>query len=191
MAASGGDMADRDPTQEMFELWRKSLEEGTQAWLKTITQTPPADVTQFWRPILEQGMEFWAKGMGQVGAPDPAQQWKRFVDLWLEAWSKALGQAMATEGFARALGRHMDQWLTAQGPWRKAAEQSSEAALKALGLPGRAQVAAMAEQLTALEERVDRLDDRLDEVKQLLEGLARSPADRAAVPRRTTGRKRS
>src|SRR5262245_55843337 len=137
-------MTSPNPVQDALDVWKKALDEGTQAWVRTLSaipggQAPPAaapDFSQFWRPILGQGMELWQKAAAQGGvSADFARQWKSFMEQWIEAWSKALGQAMATEGFAQALGRYLDQTLAAQGPLRKGMEQYTDQALKTLGLP--------------------------------------------------------
>ncbi len=178
-------MSTANPTQELFDLWRKSLEEGTQAWLKAMGQagmpreTPPIpDFTQFWRPLLTQGMEVWQKAatQGKV-SPEFMQQWKSFMDQWIETWSKALGQAMATEGFAQALSRYLDQWLSVQGPLKKGLEQYNDAALRALGLPSRGQVVGVASQLVALEERIEQLEDRLGELRGLVRETLKAVVD--------------
>jgi hypothetical protein len=188
-------MSSGNPTQELFDLWRKSLEDGTQAWLRGMGQTggpresPPSfDFTEFWRPLLTQGMEVWQKAaaQGRIG-PEFMQQWKSFMDQWIETWSRALGQAMASEGFAQALGRHLDQWLSVQAPLRKGLDQYNDAALRTLGLPSRGQVVSMASQLVALEERIEKLEDRLDELRTLLKETLRAVVDHeAAAARRAT-----
>jgi len=188
-------MSASNPAQDAFEAWKRTLEEGTQAWLRALGQsggagpgsgaaqasqpagsasgaatTPPIDFSQFWRPILSQGMELWQRAAGAQGAVDPAfaRQWKGFLDQWIEAWSKGLAQAMGTEAFAQALGRYLDQTLTLAGPMKKAVDQQTDAGLRALGLPSRSQVVGLATQLVALEERVEGLEDRLDVLKALL-----------------------
>lgn len=169
-------MNPQSPLHDAFEIWKKALDEGTQAWVRALGQAPPPEVppgmpdfSQFWRPILGQGMELWQKAAAQGGvSPEFAQQWKTFMDQWIETWSRALGQAMATEGFAQALGRYLDQTLAAQGPLRKGAEQYTDQALRTLGLPSRGQVVGVASQLVALEERIEGLEDRLDELRRLL-----------------------
>jgi hypothetical protein len=179
-------MSAQNPAQDAFELWKKAMDEGTQAWVRALGQSaaPPAapamsDFSQFWRPILSQGMEIWQKAAAQGGvSPEFAQQWKAFLDQWVEVWSRSLGQAMATEGFAQALGRYLDQTLAAQAPLRKGMEQYTDQALRTLGLPSRSQVVALASQLVALEERLEGLEDRLDEIRELLGRSSRS-ADRA------------
>jgi hypothetical protein len=174
-------MTSQNPVQDAFEIWKKALEDGTQAWVRTLGQSAPSppglpDFSQFWRPILGQGMEIWQKAAAQGGvSPEFAQQWKTFLDQWIDVWSKALGQAMATEGFAQALGRYLDQTLAAQGPLRKGMEQYTEQALRTLGLPSRSQVVGLASQFVALEERIEGLEDRLDEIRRLL-----GPTTRAA-----------
>ncbi|MBI3457915.1 MAG: hypothetical protein HY002_19225 [Candidatus Rokubacteria bacterium] len=185
-------MSAGNPTQELFDLWRKSLEEGTQAWLRAMGQAgappptpPPFDFTQFWRPLLTQGMEIWQKAatQGKV-SPEFMQQWKGFMDQWIETWSQVLGRVMATEEFAQTLGRYLDQWLSAQAPLRKGLEQYNEMALRTLGLPARGQVVSLASQLVGLEERVERLEDRLDELKGLLKDTLRAVMDHEEAARR-------
>ena len=179
----------QDPVQNALDLWKKALEDGTQAWVRALGQTPSPtaspgapDFSQFWRPILGQGMEIWQKAAAQGGvSPEFAQQWKSFMDQWIEVWSKALGQAMGTEGFAQALGRYLDQTLAAQGPLKKGLEQYTDQALRTLGLPSRGQVVAVASQIVALEERIEGLEDRLDEIRRLLDPNA-GTADRSGRP---------
>ena len=192
-------MTTPNPAQDAFETWKKALEDGTQAWVRALGQTPTPgappgipDFSQFWRPILGQGMEIWQKASAHGGAsPEFAQQWKAFLDQWIEVWSKALGQAMGTEGFAQALGRYLDQSLTAQAPLKKGMDQYTDQALRTLGLPSRSQVVGVATQLVALEERLEGLEDRLDEIKRLLrEGLSGADRPAAAGERPASGNRR-
>ena len=195
-------MTSQNPLQDALEIWKKALDDGTQAWVRAMgqpptSQAPPGlpDFSQFWRPILGQGMDLWQKAAAQGRVtPEFAQQWKSFMDQWIEAWSKALGQAMGTEGFAQALGRYLDQTIAAQAPLRKGAEQYTDQAIRTLGLPSRSQVVGIAAQLVALEERIEGLEDRLDEVRRLL-GTAAAAGSRPAetpegkgTPPRRSGR---
>lgn len=192
-------MGNPNPVQDAFEIWKKALDDGTQAWVRALGQSAPSqpqpnipDFGQFWRPILSQGMDLWQKAAAQGGvSPEFAQQWKAFLDQWIDVWSKALGQAMATEGFAQALGRYLDQTLAAQGPLKKGMEQYTDQALRTLGLPSRAQVVGVASQLVALEERIEGVEDRLDEIRRFL-GAAASRADRsqASTESRPSGARR-
>ena len=177
----------QNPVQDALDIWKKALEDGTQAWVRGLGQMQGAqapsgapDFSQFWRPILGQGMDMWQKAAAQGGvSPEFAQQWKAFLDQWIEVWSKVLGQAMGTEGFAQALGRYLDQTLSAQAPLKKGMEQYTDQALRTLGLPSRAQVVGVASQLVALEERIEGLEDRLDELRRLLAQAAptRAPTE--------------
>ncbi len=172
-------MAD-NPSQQLFDMWRKQAEEGGQAWLKMLGQNQAVDPQAFWRPFMDQGMAAWSKVMTQ-GAPSPdlLAQWKQFIDQWIAAWSKVLEQAMGTEPFARAMGKQMEGFLAASGPVKKAAEQHTDAALSALGLPSRTQVVSLASQIVQLEDKVDGLEDRLDAIlKRLNELTAASKAPR-------------
>jgi hypothetical protein len=174
----------QNPVQDALEIWKKALEDGTQAWVRSLghVQGSPAaaaapDFSQFWRPILGQGMEMWQKAAAQGGVnPEFAHQWKAFMDQWIEVWSKVLGQAMGTDEFAQALGRYLDQMVGAQAPLKKGMEQYTDQALRTLGLPSRAQVVGVASQLVALEERVEGLEDRLDEIRRLLAQAAPAAA---------------
>ena len=189
-------MSTQAATQELFDLWRRSLEEGTQAWLKAMgpvspapSASPPLDFSQFWRPLLTQGMDVWQKAAAQGKvSPEFMQQWKAFMDQWIEVWSQALGQAMGTEGFAQALGRYMDQFLAVQGPVKKAMDQYNDAALKTLGLPSRGQVVGVAAQVVSLEERIERVEDRLDELKALVTSTLRAVTDHEEAAQRRAAR---
>ena len=158
-------MADAPAPNQLFEQWRRQLEEGAQAWARLVTPPAPAaapDPTAFWRPVLDQGVQTWAKLFAQTPAtPDLVTQWKQFLDQWIEAWSKVLGQTMGTEQFAKMMGQSLDQFLVAQGPLKKAADQQVEQALQALNLPSRSQVTAVAKQIVELEERIERLEETL------------------------------
>lgn len=168
-------MAGETATQQLFDLWKKQVDEGTQAWLKMAGQGQPVDPQAFWRPFMDQGMQAWSKVMTQgTVSPDLMTQWKQFLDQWIEAWSKALGQAMNTEAYAEMMGKFLDQQLVAQGPMKKAAEQSIEGALQALNLPSRGQVTSVARQIVELEERIERLEDGISEILKRLE--AKEPA---------------
>ena len=173
MAETGG--------QPLFDLWKKQVEEGSQAWLRTLGQGQPADPQSFWRPFMDQGMAAWSKLMTQ-GPPsaDLMGQWKQFLDQWIAAWSKVLEQAMGTETFAQAMGKQMESFLNTSGPAKKAAEQQIDAGLAGLGLPSRSQVIGVAAQIVQLEDKVDGLEDRLDAVaKELRELTAAVKAARA------------
>jgi len=150
-------------SQELFDLWKRQIEEGTQAWARMMAEVPgrgAPDPAAVWRPLMDQGVAAWSRIMSQGPAsPDLFGQWKQFLDQWIEAWSKALGQAMGTEAFAQTLGSYLDRWLLAQGPAKKAAEESAETLLQALGLPSRAQVAGVSRQLAEMDDRLERLED--------------------------------
>ena len=156
-------------SQQLFDLWRKQMEEGTQAWLKMMGQGQTVDPQAFWRPFMDQSMAAWSKVMTQgTTSPDLMAQWKRFLDQWIAAWAKVLEQAMSTEAFAQAMGKQLEGFLQTAGPVKKAAEQQVEASLAALGVPSRGQVVGLARQLVQLEEKVDRLEDRLDAILKRL-----------------------
>ena len=150
-------------SQQLVDMWKKQVEEGSQVWLKMMGQGQTMDPQAFWRPFMDQGMAAWAKAMTQ-GAPSPdlMAQWKQFVDQWIAAWSKVLEQAMGTEAFAQTMGKQLEGFLNVSGPAKKAAEQQIDVSLAGLGLPSRAQVVALARHLAQVEEKIDALEDKLD-----------------------------
>ena len=175
-------MAD-STTQQMFDLWKRQLEDSTQAWARLVTETPsspPPDAGAFWRPIIDQGFQTWARALAQTPmTPDVMTQWKQLMDQAIEAWSRALGQVMGTDAFAQALGRALDQLLVAGGPLKKASDQSVEAGLQALNLPSRGQVTDVARQIIALEDRIDGLEDALGAIMRRLNDISRALAEQA------------
>ncbi len=173
-------MADSSATsQQLFDLWRKQFEEGTQAWARLVTQTPPpssaTDPAAFWRPVLDQGLQTWARLMAQTPAsPELMGQWKQFLDQWIEAWSRMLGQVMNTDQFAQFLGKTLDQQLGWQAPIKKASEQAIDGALQTLNLASRTQLTNVAKQIVELEERIERVEDGIAAVMRKLEEVARA-----------------
>jgi len=189
-------MADNSSTQALFDLWKKQIEEGTQAWARLVGQIgqsgqpQPPDPLQFWRPFMDQSMAAWSKLLTQ-GPPTPEllTQWKQFLDQWIAAWQKVLEQAMGTEAFAQVLGKYLDQWLSVQAPIKKVAEESTEATLQALGVPSRTQVVGIARQVVDLEDRIEGLEDRLGALMARMDDLFKSLADHeAAAARRAAER---
>ena len=160
-------------SQQLFDLWKKQLDEGTQSWARMLGQnpTPTPDPLSFWKPAMEHGLQTWARIFASTPVtPDLMTQWKQFLDQSIEAWSKALSQVMQSDAYAQAMGRSLDQWLTSYAPAKKAADQSIDSALQAFNLPTRAQVTSLAKQLMDLEERLDRLEDGIGQVLRRLEG---------------------
>jgi polyhydroxyalkanoate synthesis regulator phasin len=173
-----------EANQQLFDLWKKQVEDGTQAWLRMLGQpagspiTPTMDPQAFWKPFLDQGIAAWSRVMTQGPvSPDLMSQWKQFLDQWIAAWSKALEQAMGTDAFAQALGKQLEGFLNAAGPVKKAADQQIEATLGSLGVPSRSQVTGIAQQIVQLEEKVEAVEDRVGLV------LARLDEIRAALAR--------
>jgi hypothetical protein len=166
-----------DSTQ-FFDLWRRQLEESTQAWTRLVNQAPPAappDPTTFWKPVLNSGLEQWARMFAQGPAsPDLMAQWKQFLDQWIEAWSRVLGQAMSTESFAKLMGGSLEQWLAAQAPVKKASDQALEQTLQGLNLATRTQLTGVAKQLVELEERLERVEDGIQAILTRLEAKERA-----------------
>ena len=171
-----------DASNQLFDMWKKQVEEGSQAWLKMLgtPQAAPIDPQAFWRPFMDQGMAAWSKVLTQGQAsPDLMAQWKQFLDQWIAAWSKVLEQAMGTEAFAKTLGKQMEGFLNAASPVKKAAEQQLEASLAGLGLASRSQLIAVAQQLIQLEEKLEGVEDKVDAVLRRLEAGGRGPVGSA------------
>jgi hypothetical protein len=164
-------------TTQLFDMWRRQLEESTQAWTRLVSQSPGSapDPATFWRPVLNQGLEQWARMLAQTPiTPDLMAQWKQFLDQWIEAWSRVLGQAMSTEAFAELMGRSLEGWLAAQAPVRKAGEQALEQTLQGLNLASRTQLTAVAKQIVELEERLERIEDGIAAVLKRLDDKERA-----------------
>jgi len=162
--------------QQLFEMWRKQLEDGAQAWSKMFTPPaapPPTDPMAFWRPMVEQWVQASARTFSQTPmSPDVMSQWKQFLDQSIDAWSRALSQAMNTEAFAQMLGKYLDQWLVTTAPMKKAAEQGIDQALQTLNLASRTQLTSVARQIVELEERVERIEEAVNAV---LRAVQREP----------------
>jgi hypothetical protein len=189
-------MAD-NPSQQLLDMWKRQVEEGTQAWLRMMgqAQAPTAapgmgpsvgptmgmDPQAFWRPFMDQGMAAWSKVMTQGTAPSPdlMAQWKQFLDQWIAAWSRVLEQAMGTDNFAQLMGKQLESFLNASAPIKKAAEQQIDASLAGLGIPSRSQVTALARHVAQVEEKIDALEDKVDRVLRRLDGGAAPRTERA------------
>ncbi|MBM3778464.1 MAG: hypothetical protein FJW23_09530 [Acidimicrobiia bacterium] len=182
--------------QELFDVWKKQMEDGARIWAQMMgtpggaTAAAAPDPLKLWRPFMEQATEAWAKqaaqGKAGGGISEAMADGKAMIDQWVAAWDKLLSQAMQSEAFAQAMGTHLNQWLSAQGPARKAAAEQTEGTLQALGLPSRTQVIGIARQLLEID---DRLEDLEAAVTALRERLEARPRDRGA--RRAPARGRS
>lgn len=183
-------MTENSGSQALFDLWKKQLEETTQAWARAMRQTQTMDPTQIFGPFMDQGMAVWSKLFTEgPNTPDLLRQWKQFLDQWIAAWSKVLEQAMGTEAFAQALGKHLEQWLSLQAPVQKATQELVEPVLSVLGIPSRSQVVGIARQLADLEDRIEGLDDRMATLVAKVDELFKAPAQhRGPTPRRAVGK---
>ncbi len=184
-------MGERTDVEALLDAWRKQTEEGLQAWLRQLTQTPAsgteADPGRLWRPVIEQWMAASSGLLAHAPAtPELAEQWKRGLDQWIGAWSQALEQAMGTEAFAQALGQYLDHWLSQQGPLKAVNGQVTDITLAALGLPSRVQVTAIARQQADLEDRLEGLEDRLDTLLTRMDELVRAVGARGRPLQRRT-----
>ncbi len=180
-------MADSNAvTQQLFDLWRKQFEEGTQAWARLVTQapSPSPDPAAFWRPVLDQGLQTWARLVATTPmTPDLVAQWKQFIDQWIEAWSRMLGQVMNTDQFAEFLGKSLDQQLAWQAPLKKASEQAIDGALQTLNVASRSQLIGVAKQIVDLEERLERIEDGIAALMRKLDEVARAATASATESR--------
>ncbi len=175
-------MAERTSADAMLEFWQRQVEAGTKAWLDAIGRGESADPSRGWRPFVDQSIAAWASVMAQGPvSPEMMAQWRKFLDQWIAAWGEALEKAMATEAFGRALGQYLEQWVGAQAPVRKAAAEVSATVLEALGLPSRADVAALTRLAADLDDRLERVEDQLQAITAR---LAPAPTSRAASPAR-------
>ncbi|MBM4442122.1 MAG: hypothetical protein FJ027_17025 [Candidatus Rokubacteria bacterium] len=159
-------------SQQLFDLWKKQLDEGTQAWARMVgnNPTPTPDPLSFWKPAMEHGLQQWARIFATTPVtPDLMTQWKQFLDQSIEAWSRALGQVMSTDQFAQAMGKSLEQWMVSYAPVKKQQDQAIDATLQALNLPTRTQVTSLAKQMMDLEERLDRLEDGIAAILRRLE----------------------
>jgi len=160
-------------TAQFFDMWRKQLEDSTQAWTRMVSQAAPAptpDPMAFWRPVLNNGLEQWARLFAQTPvSPDLVSQWKQFLDQWIEAWSRVLGQAMTTDAFAQMMGKSLEGMLAAQAPFKKQGEQAIDQAVTALNLASRTQLTAVAKQIVELEERLERVEDGVQAILKRLD----------------------
>lgn len=183
-------MAENPTPQAFFDLWKKQIEEGTQAWSRLMGQGRAADPMAFWRPYMEQGLAVWSKLFTQGAiTPEMMTQWKQFLDQWITTWSKALEQAMGTEVFAQALGKLLDQWLVAQAPLKKVTDESADATLSTLGIPSRSQMVGIARQLTDLDNRIERLEDRLAALMTRMDDLFKALGDHEEAAARRAAKK--
>lgn len=160
-------------SQQLFDLWKRQVDEGAQAWARLLGQnpTPTPDPLSFWKPAMEHGLQTWARVFATTPVtPDLMSQWKQFLDQSIEAWSRAFSQVMTTDAYAQAMGKALEQWVASYAPVKKQADQSIETALQALNVPTRTQVTSIAKQLMDLEERLDRLEDGIAAVLRRLEG---------------------
>ena len=157
------------PSEELLEQWKESMQRGMDAWLAMLGRTAQPDISQYWMPFFSQGMAPLSQMLSQGASPELLQQWKQFLDQGIEAWSKALENAMASETFASAFGRYLDQHLATFGPMQKEMKKASEAYLRALGLASRTQIAEMTSQISWVESRIEELEGKIERV---LAGLA-------------------
>src|SRR2546427_10377608 len=107
-------------SKELFDLWKRQIEEGTQAWARMMAAAPgrgAPDPAAFWRPLMDQGVAGWARVMSQGPAsPDLFGQWKQFLDQRIEAWPEAPGLAMGPQALAPTLRSDLARARPHQSP---------------------------------------------------------------------------
>lgn len=175
-------MTDDANAQALFETWRKQVEDGMQAWARTVAGAPAAptiDPSAFWRPLTEPVTAAWSAlaAQGPV-TPEVLARWKELLDQSIAAWSAALERAMGTEAFATALGAYVDRWLAHGAMVRTPAQQSMEGVLAALGVPSRAQLAAVVRAQAQIEELVAGVDERVRALSRQMDALFAALAER-------------
>jgi hypothetical protein len=122
--------------------------------------------------------------------PDPLALWKQLTDTQEQAWSKALQEMMATDAFAAAMGRSLENLTNVQGTVTRALDQY----YRNLNLPSRTDVTRLATEVAELRAAVLRLGDRIDELGERWEAQNRAPVRSAAerpAPARSTARKQA
>ncbi len=173
-------MAETAASQQLFDLWKRQVEEGADTWARLLAQAPSApaaDATALWRPAMAQVVQAWASLLAMTPLPpDLLAQWKQLTDQTIETWSRAFSQVMNTDAFAQMLGRTLDQVLSAATPVKRVAEPAVDNALKVVGLPSRAQVTSVAAQIVDLDDRIDRIEDGLATIARRLEDMGRALA---------------
>lgn len=158
-------MSDAFMNQELLSMWKRSMDQGLEAWQKLAGHQQAPDISQFWRPMFGQSLDVWTQILKQgMSSPDVLAQWKRFLDDSVEAWSKVLEQAMGTDGFAAAMGKFLDQYLNTVGPIRKNLQSSNEEFLRAMNLPSRRQMTDLASRVISLETRLEGLEERIEDL---------------------------
>ena len=95
---------------------------------------------------------------------DPLAQMIQFYDTYAKSWSDVMSNAVASKGFAEAMGQQMEGGLEALTLWRKQMGGIFEQYLQQMSLPTRSQVISLAERLTNVEMAIQDLDEKLDEL---------------------------
>ena len=96
--------------------------------------------------------------------PDPFTQMIQFYDTYAKSWSGVMSDAVASKGFAEAMGQQMEGSLEALTLWRRQMSDIFEQYLQQMSLPTNSQVVSLAERLTNVEMAIQDLDEKLDEL---------------------------
>jgi len=175
-------MSDGFMNQDLLSMWKRSMDQGMEAWQRLTGQQQAPDISQFWRPMFGQSLDVWTQILKQgMSSPDVLVQWKRFLDDSVEGWSKVLEQAMGTDGFAAAMGKFLDQYMNTVGPMRKSLQSSNEDFLRTMNLPSRKQITDLASQVVSLEARLEALEERIEDLVDSI-SLLETFVKRAANP---------
>jgi polyhydroxyalkanoic acid synthase PhaR subunit len=108
--------------------------------------------------------------------PDPFRQMIEFYDTYAKSWSNVMSDAVASKGFAEAMGQQMESSLDALTLWRRQMGDVFEQYLGQMSLPTRSQVISLAERLTNVEMAIHDLDEKLDELLDRLEAQPKKKA---------------
>lgn len=170
-------MSEEQSPAAVFDWWTKQWRDTAESWARG-AGGPQSAAGIPWHPLIAPAISVWSQALAQAPGPEALEEWKRRLDESIAAWSAALEKAMATDGFAETLGKTLDRWLTQQSGARKQAEQASEFALSALGLPSRSQLSELASGQSEIEDHFAAIDQRLDGVARRLEDLFAALAER-------------
>ena len=95
---------------------------------------------------------------------DPFAQMIQFYDTFSKSWSNVMSDAVASKGFAEAMGQQIESGMDAMTLWRRQMGDIFEQYLQQMSLPTRSQVIGLAERMTNLEIALDDLNAKVDEL---------------------------
>ena len=166
-------MADNSGTQQLFDMWKKQVDEGTQAWLKMAGQGQAPDPAGFLAAVHGSGhaglVEGHDPGHGLAGPDGAVEAVPRSVDRRVVEGARAgHGHGELRPGHGQA-ARGLPQCLRAGEEGGRAADRIGTGHH---GPPSRSQVIGLAEQIAGLEDKIESVEDRIDAVLARLDSLA-------------------